>query len=94
MSARLTWDQYFLDIAKVVASRSTCPRASVGAVIVRDNRIISTGYNGAAAGNLHCTNIGCDMYYWDSLGRESYSCIKCTQVMAAAGIVNIIGRRI
>lgn len=56
---RPDWDEYFLGIAKAVAARSTCPRASVGAVIVRDNRIISTGYNGAPSGEPHCLDAGC-----------------------------------
>ena len=58
---RPDWDLYFIQIAKEVASRSTCPRASVGAVIVKDNRIISTGYNGAPSGEPHCTDEGCVM---------------------------------
>ncbi len=58
---RPDWDLYFIRIAKEVSSRSTCPRAAVGAIIVKDNRIISTGYNGAPAGEPHCTDIGCDM---------------------------------
>ena len=58
---RPDWDEYFLAIAKDVASRATCPRASVGAIIVKDNRILSTGYNGAPPGEPHCTDIGCDM---------------------------------
>lgn len=52
-------DKYFLNIAKVVSSRSTCLRNNVGAVIVRDKRIIATGYNGAPAGLDHCLDIGC-----------------------------------
>ena len=56
---RISWDDYFLQIAKVIASRSTCPRASVGAVIVKDNRIIATGYNGSLPGEPHCTEVGC-----------------------------------
>jgi len=56
---RTSWDQYFLNIAKDVALRSTCPRALVGAVIVIDNHILSTGYNGAAPGEPHCTDVGC-----------------------------------
>jgi len=59
--ARESWDIYFMLIAKQVASRSTCPRAAVGAVIVKDNHILSTGYNGAPAGELHCTDVGCQM---------------------------------
>lgn len=48
-----------MDIAKVVASRSTCPRKSVGAVIVRDRTILSTGYNGSIRGMPHCNDVGC-----------------------------------
>ncbi len=58
---RPNWDQYFLNIAQGVASRATCPRGTVGAVIVRDNRILSTGYNGALPGESHCTDVGCLM---------------------------------
>ena len=56
---RKNWDLYFLDIAYQVASRSTCPRRSVGAVIVKDRRIKGTGYNASAAGLQHCTDEGC-----------------------------------
>ena len=52
-------DTYFLNIAKVIATRSTCMRLEVGAVIVKDKQIISTGYNGAPSGMLHCSAIGC-----------------------------------
>lgn len=55
---RLSWDEYFLEIARVVSSRSTCLRRRYGAVIVKDNVIISTGYNGAARGTLECTERG------------------------------------
>lgn len=58
---RPSWDQYFMDIAFDVAKRSTCPRAQVGAIIVRDKRILTTGYNGAPAGLPHCTDVGCLM---------------------------------
>lgn len=58
---RPSWDEYFLRIAKVVASRSTCPRASVGAVVVKDNRIIASGYNGSLPNSPHCTEVGCLM---------------------------------
>jgi dCMP deaminase len=55
---RPTWDEYFLDIAFSVAERSTCDRAHVGAVLVRDKRILSTGYNGSPAGLPHCDEVG------------------------------------
>lgn len=57
---RPDWDTYFLLIAKIIALRSTCTRAQVGALIVdNDNRIIATGYNGAPSGEPHCIDIGC-----------------------------------
>ena len=62
MSERLTWDQYFMTITQQVAERSTCNRAKVGAVIVRDRNILATGYNGAPAGMPHCTEAGCLIY--------------------------------
>ncbi|HEX9879879.1 MAG TPA: dCMP deaminase family protein [Candidatus Binatia bacterium] len=62
MSERLTWHQYFLTITRQVAERSTCSRAKVGAVIVRDRNILATGYNGAPAGMPHCTEAGCLIY--------------------------------
>lgn len=56
---RVTWNTYFLSIAKLIATRSTCLRRSVGAVIVKDNQILATGYNGAVTGSQHCLDIGC-----------------------------------
>ncbi|MGB2814357.1 MAG: dCMP deaminase family protein [Dehalococcoidales bacterium] len=56
---RPTIDEYFLKIASVVAERSTCRRHHVGAVAVRDKHILSTGYNGAAAGSKDCLELGC-----------------------------------
>ncbi|ADC65525.1 CMP/dCMP deaminase zinc-binding protein [Ferroglobus placidus DSM 10642] len=56
---RPSLDEYFMEIAKVVAKRSTCLRQNVGAVIVKDKRILSTGYNGAPMGLPHCLDIGC-----------------------------------
>lgn len=53
------WDQYFMDIAKVVSSRSNCMKRKVAAVIVRDKRIISTGYNGTPRGTRNCNEGGC-----------------------------------
>jgi dCMP deaminase len=62
MSERPSWDQYFLTITRQVAERSTCNRAKVGAVIVRDKNILASGYNGAPAGLPHCTEVGCLIY--------------------------------
>lgn len=59
MVGRPDWDDYFMDLAHKVASRSTCTRADVGAVLVRDKRIVSTGYNGAPRGLPHCSEAGC-----------------------------------
>ncbi len=55
---RASWDEYFMNIARVVSSRSTCDRKFVGAVIVRDKTILSTGYNGSIRGMPHCTEVG------------------------------------
>lgn len=57
--SRPSWDKYFLSIAKLVAERSTCLRRQVGAVIVKDKRILTTGYNGAPSGLEHCDITGC-----------------------------------
>ncbi|MCL1848193.1 MAG: dCMP deaminase family protein [Clostridiales bacterium] len=56
---RPEWDDYFMDIASMVASRSTCLRRQVGCVVVKERRILSTGYNGAPSGVTHCGEIGC-----------------------------------
>ena len=56
---RPSWDEYFMRIAFEVAGRSTCLRRQVGAVIVKDKRILATGYNGAPPGMPHCLDIGC-----------------------------------
>jgi dCMP deaminase len=55
---RPSWDEYFMNIALAVASRSTCSRRSVGAIVVKDKRILATGYNGAPAGLRHCDHTG------------------------------------
>jgi dCMP deaminase len=58
-SARPNWDTYFMDIAHLVAKRSTCTRRAVGAVVVKDRRILATGYNGAPSHVRHCSQVGC-----------------------------------
>lgn len=59
VSKRKSWDIYFMDIARLVAERSTCLRRQVGAVLVRDRRILCTGYNGPPHGVPHCDSVGC-----------------------------------
>ena len=61
-SDRPSWDEYFMTITREVAGRSTCERAKVGAVMVRERSILATGYNGAPAGMPHCLDAGCLVY--------------------------------
>jgi dCMP deaminase len=56
---RISWDEYFMQIAHLVSQRATCLRRSVGAVIVKDKRMLATGYNGAPSGLSHCLETGC-----------------------------------
>jgi len=58
-NSRPAWDPYFMEIAALVAKRSTCLRRAVGAVLVKDKRILATGYNGAPSGIKHCIEVGC-----------------------------------
>lgn len=55
---RPTWDNYFMDMARMAATRSTCDRAQIGCVLVRDNRILTSGYNGSVSGLDHCDDVG------------------------------------
>jgi dCMP deaminase len=73
---RSSWDAYFLSIARTVATRATCPRKSVGAVIVESRTIIATGYNGSIRGHKHCTEVGCDM--------ENGHCVRTVHAEANA----------
>lgn len=73
---RASWNQYFMNLAVQAATRSTCPRKHVGAVIVRDKSILSTGYNGSIRGADHCTDIGCLM--------EAGHCIRTVHAEANA----------
>lgn len=59
MQERPSYDEYFMEMAHVVAKRSTCLRRSVGAILVKDKHILSTGYNGAPKGLKHCSETGC-----------------------------------
>ena len=73
---RVDWHEYFMKIADQVATRSTCDRKHVGAVIVRDKNILSTGYNGSLRGAPHCDDIGHDM--------ESGHCVRTVHAEANA----------
>lgn len=57
--SRPDWDEYFIRIAELVSHRSTCIRRQVGAVLVKEKRILATGYNGAPSGISHCQDVGC-----------------------------------
>lgn len=56
---RLAWDEYFAAQALLIANRATCQRAKVGVVLVKDNKVIATGYNGSVSGTAHCSEHGC-----------------------------------
>ena len=89
---RVGWDRYFMNIARQAATRSTCDRKSVGAVIVRDKTILSTGYNGSIRGMPHCDEVGHDL--------ENGHCVATIHaeanaiIQAARNGVNISGAEI
>jgi len=56
---RPSWDEYFMEVARLAAKRSTCLRRQVGAVLVTDHRVLATGYNGSPSDMAHCLDIGC-----------------------------------
>ena len=58
-ASRPSWDEYFMEITSVVSKRSTCEKRHVGAVIVKDSRVLTTGYNGTPKGIEHCSSRGC-----------------------------------
>ena len=75
MSERPSWDAYFMQIAHLVATRATCQRRAVGALIVRDKRILATGYNGAPMGLPHCPEGGPD-HDWPTGCMRAGHCIR------------------
>lgn len=75
MHERPSWDAYFMQIAHLVATRATCPRRSVGALIVRDKRIVATGYNGAPSGLAHCPPMGPELD-WPAGCLRAGHCIR------------------
>ncbi|HUK11785.1 MAG TPA: dCMP deaminase family protein [Thermoanaerobaculaceae bacterium] len=73
---RVSWDRYFMNLAREAGTRSTCPRKHVGAVIVRERALLATGYNGSLRGLPHCTEIGCLM--------ENGHCVRTVHAEANA----------
>ena len=74
---RLRWDEYFLEIMDTVAKRATCDRGRSGCVIVKDNRILATGYVGSPAGTKHCDEVGHEMHtIIHADGTQSMHCIR------------------
>jgi dCMP deaminase len=83
MSARPSLDSYFMMMARLAAERATCDRKSVGAVLVRENRQISTGYNGSPPGAPHCTDHGVGCLMADN-GEGKVGCIRTVHAEANA----------
>ena len=82
MKKRIDWDQYFMVQAALLASRSTCKRLSVGAVLVRDKRIIAGGYNGSVSGDDHCIDEGCylrDGHCVRTIHAEMNAVLQCAR---------------
>lgn len=76
LHASTRWNEYFMTITREVAERSTCTRAKVGAVIVRDRSILATGYNGSPAGMPHCLDVGCLVYRSETPEGEVSNCVR------------------
>ncbi|MFE4425861.1 ComE operon protein 2 [Peribacillus butanolivorans] len=79
---RISWDQYFMAQSHLLALRSTCTRLTVGATIVRDNRIIAGGYNGSIAGGTHCIDDGCyviDNHCIRTIHAEMNALLQCAK---------------
>ncbi len=90
---RPSWDDYFFDMAKLVSTRATCPRASVGVVLVdAQHRVIATGYNGAVSGEPHCVDVGCEIYAEHCMrarhGEESALMSAAIVLRARVGMVD------
>ncbi|MFH0733822.1 MAG: deaminase [bacterium] len=78
---RPSWDEYFLKLAMLVSERATCPRMHCGCVLVREKRILSTGYNGSIPGDGHCEDIGCyvvDNHCIRTIHAEMNALLQCS----------------
>jgi dCMP deaminase len=81
-STRMSWDEFFMSQSRVMALRSTCPRLAVGCVIVRDKRVIASGYNGSISGDVHCTDVGClivDGHCVRAIHAEQNAILQCAR---------------
>lgn len=79
---RITWDQFFMAQSHLLALRSTCTRLAVGAVVVRDNRVIAGGYNGSISGDEHCIDEGCyvvDNHCVRTIHAEMNALLQCAK---------------
>lgn len=83
---RISWDQYFINLCKQVGDRSTCCRKKVGAIFVKDNRILTTGYNGSLPGFPHCENNGCNLIIETSKNKSGEE-IKKTHCVSGDTII-------
>lgn len=90
MADRPTWEATFSAVANVMSKRSTCSRRQVGAVLVKDKRIVATGYNGAPAGATHCIDGGCPRgkFTYDEVPPNTdYNAVVCIAVHAEANAI-------
>lgn len=84
---RITWDQYFMSQSYLLKSRSTCQRLAVGAVVVREKRMIAGGYNGSVSGGVHCIDEGCyvvDGHCVRTIHAEMNALLQCSKFGVAA----------
>ncbi len=84
---RIPWDQYFMAQAVLLSTRSTCTRLSVGAILVRDKRIIAGGYNGSVSGDIHCIDEGCylvDGHCVRTIHAEMNAVLQCAKFGVAS----------
>lgn len=87
---RPSWNETFLKVAEIMSERSTCSRRKVGAVLVQDNRIVATGYNGSPPGEEHCVDGGCPrgQFTHDEIPKDAdYNQFPCTAVHAEANAI-------
>ncbi len=81
INKRPAWDEYFLKLAMLVSERATCPRMHCGCVLVKDKRILSTGYNGSIPGDAHCEDDGCiieDNHCIRTIHAEMNALLQCS----------------